>query len=153
MQRINLKITRGYRYFLYGSLALSWITGIGFWLIRRYGMVEGDFGLESSPWQYPMLQAHGFGAFLMLISLGAIFSAHIPPSWVSKRNRKFGITLITLVTFSLLSAYSLYYLVTEDWHEWLGNAHAMVGVLLPLVLFLHIYLARRKRKVNPINYA
>lgn len=114
MQRINLKITRGYRWFLYGTLTLSVMSGGGFWLIRRFGQVEGEFGLESSPWQYPLLQAHGLAAFLMLMAFGAVAAAHIPPAWFSRRNRWLGCVLATAVSLSALSAYVLYYWVGDD---------------------------------------
>ena len=146
MSKISMTISQHYRYFFYSVLSVSFITGIGFWLIRRFAMVEGDFGPESHFLQYPLLQIHGLSAFIMLMSLGAVFASHIPKTWSSKRARKSGISILSMTIFSLLTAYSLYYLVSEDWHELLGNAHAIFGILLPLILFIHIKLARQARK-------
>lgn len=146
MSKISLTINKSYRYFFYSILALSFVTGIAFWLFSRFGMVEGDFGPESHFLQYPMLQIHGLSAFLMLMSLGAIFASHIPKTWSSKRARKSGLFILITIVFSMVSAYSLYYLVNENWHEILGNSHAVVGVLLPIILFFHIRLARKSRK-------
>jgi|GEM_PF-460860 len=148
MSNISLNISKQYRYFFYGVLVLSVVTGIGFWLFRRFGMVEGDFGPESHFLQYPLLQLHGLSAFFMLMSLGAIFASHIPKTWSSKRARKSGIFIITTTLFSIITAYSLYYLVNENWHEILGNSHAVLGVLFPLILIVHITSARRTRKYN-----
>ena len=152
MSKISLTISQGYRYFFYAVLSLSLLTGSSFWLIRRFGMVEGDFGPESHFLQYPLLQVHGFAAFLMMMSLGAIFASHIPKTWASKRSRQSGITLLVWVVISILTAYSLYYLVSEDWHEWLGNGHALFGVSLPVVLMLHIWFARKPRRIKQQRY-
>jgi len=146
MSKISLTINKNYRYFFYSILALSFVTGIAFWLFRRFGMVEGDFGPESHFLQYPLLQIHGLSAFLMLMSLGAIFASHIPKTWSSKRARKSGLSILIFLIISIITAYSLYYLVNENWHEWLGNGHAIVGFLLPIILFVHIRLARLSRK-------
>lgn len=146
MSAISTKISKKYRYFFYVILALSCVSGSGFWLIREFGMVEGDFGSESHFLQYPLLQVHGFLAFVMLMSIGAIFSSHVTKTWSAGRAKKLGITLLVHVIFMLLSAYSLYYLVSEDWHVLLGNSHAVFGLLLPLMLFTHVKLARKSRK-------
>ncbi|WP_286261084.1 hypothetical protein [Thalassotalea atypica] len=155
MQKINTKITRAYRYFFYTLLVLLITTGSSFWLLRRFGMVEGDFGPESHYLQYPALQLHGLCAFLMLMSLGAIFASHVPRTWSTLRARKSGISILVAVSVSALSAYSLYYLVSQDWHTLLGNSHAIVGLVLPLFLWLHIYSAshsiRKKTKEKVIK--
>jgi MFS family permease len=148
MLRINNKIPRAYRYFLYLTLSISCCTGTAFWLMRRYAMVEGDFGPEPHSLQYPLLQVHGLGAFLMLLCLGAIFSAHIPSTWSLKRAKKSGLLMLVTVTVSLLSAYSLYYLVQDQWQSWLGNSHFIFGLPLPFLLLLHIKVARRSKRLK-----
>lgn len=153
MSKISLTISQHYRYFFYSVLSVSFITGIAFWLMRRFAMVEGDFGPESHFLQYPLLQIHGLSAFIMLMSLGAIFASHIPKTWSSQRARKSGISILSITIFSLLTAYSLYYLVSEDWHELLSNAHTILGIFLPLILFIHIKLARRARKYKKHKHA
>jgi len=153
MARITLKIPKGYRYFFYLTLALSWLTGISFWLIRRFGFIEGDFGPEAHFLQFPLLQIHGLAAFAMLLCLGAIFSAHIPSTWHLKRAKNSGVIILTCVILSILSAYSLYYLVNEEWHELLGNSHALIGLLLPVILIIHIVIARKSRNKNALNYS
>tara|TARA_R110000737_G_scaffold8048_6_gene23528 strand:+ start:11334 stop:11843 length:510 start_codon:yes stop_codon:yes gene_type:complete len=146
MSNISRKIAKKYRYIFYYTLALSAFSGSIFWLLRKFAMVEGDFGPESHALQYPVLQLHGFAAFMMLMALGAIFTAHIPKTWYKERAKKTGSTLLGFVIFSLLSAYSLYYLVSEDWHVLLGNSHAIIGLCLPVLLIFHIKTARSAGK-------
>lgn len=145
MARVSTEISKGYRYFFYSLLTLSFLTGMGFWFMRHYFMVEGDFGPEAHFLQFPLLQLHGFAAFFMLMALGAIFSAHIPKTWSTKRAKKTGLGFLIAVSFSIVSAYSLYYLVSQEWHELLGNAHAVVGIMLPSLLAFHIIVARKSR--------
>ena len=108
-------------------------------------MIEGDFGPEAHFLQFPLLQIHGFSAFVMLLCLGAIFSAHVPSGWFGKHAKKSGVVVVSWITLSIISAYSLYYLVSEEWHEILANGHAILGVLLPLILFTHITIARKSK--------
>ena len=148
MSNISRKIAKKYRYIFYSALTLSAFSGSTFWLLREFAMVDGDFGLESHYLQYPALQLHGFAAFILLMALGAIFSSHIPKTWYKGQAKKSGTTLLSFVIFSLLSAYSLYYLVNEDWQVLLANSHAIVGISLPALLFFHIRTARSARTAN-----
>lgn len=148
MSSVSLTIHKKYRYFFYATLCVSWLTGTCFWILRNFAMVEGDFGPETHFLQFPALQLHGFAAFLMLMCLGALFSAHVPKTWKSKRARKSGISIMTFVCLSVLTAYSLYYLVNEDWHTLLGNGHALIGLISPLVLYIHVMLARKSRRAK-----
>jgi hypothetical protein len=145
MSNISRKIAKKYRYLFYSFLSLSVFSGSGFWLLRNFAMVKGDFGPESHFLQYPFLQLHGFAAFMMLMALGSIFTSHVSKTWPLGKAKKSGVTLMSFIIFSLLSAYSLYYLVSEDWHVLLGNSHAIVGLLLPTLLFFHIKMARKSR--------
>ena len=154
MSNISRKIAKKYRYIFYFNLAVSALSGATFWLLREFAMVEGDFGPESHFLQYPTLQLHGFAAFVMLMALGAIFTSHIPKTWYKGQAKKSGLTMLCFIVFSLLSAYSLYYLVTEDWHVLLGNAHAIVGICLPALLYFHIRTGRkstREKKRQPFK--
>ena len=153
MSNISRKIAKKYRYIFYSALALSALSGSMFWLLRKFAMVEGDFGLEAHFLQYPSLQLHGFAAFIMLMSLGAIFSNHMPKTWYKDQAKKSGTTLLSFVLFSLLSAYSLYYFVREDWHVLLANAHAIIGICLPVLLFIHIKTARSTSATKEQRYS
>ena len=153
MARISNKIPKQYRYVFYFALTLCWFSGVSFWVLHNFGMVEGEFGTEPHFLQYPTLQVHGFAAFLMLLCLGALFTAHVPATWSMEKAKKTGLSFLIFVSVSVLSAYSLYYLVSEDWKTWLANGHALVGVFLPLLLFIHIKVARRRRMRRAVNYS
>jgi hypothetical protein len=146
LQRMTLKIPVLYRRVLYVTLTASWVTGVVFFVLRDFITVEGDFGPERHPFQYPTLMIHGLAAFFMIIGFGGLLFAHIPYSWRSKRERLWGITLISAVAFQIISAYLLYYMDGELSREIVGYLHLAVGTLLPALLATHIISGVRSRK-------
>ena len=145
MSKINAKISTKYRYFFYLMLMMSFISGSGYWLLKNYFMSEGDFGPQAHFLQYPLLQSHGFFAFWMLLCFGAIFASHIPVNWHRKQGRKSGVALLSAIGVLLICSYSLYYLVSQDWHWLLANSHTVIGITLPFILILHLKLARKSK--------
>ena len=141
---IKHKIPASYRRILYTILTFGWFSGVGFFIFSNYLTVEGDFGPEKHPWQFPLLKVHGAAAFLMMISYGALLTAHLPAGWKRGRGKNLGITLITLVAIQILSAYSLYYMTNEVLREYLVYLHLVSGALLPILLIAHVTLGRKQ---------
>lgn len=127
-----------YRRILYSLVLVSWCSGIAFFIFSRYVLIEGEFGPEKHPWQFPLLKLHGAAAFMMMMSLGAVITSHIPAGWRTGRHRVFGSILLASVTFMVLSAWALYYLSNDTNRELIGNIHAAVGVMLPFTGFWHV---------------
>jgi len=155
MATISITLPPLFRRSLYTITALSWCTGIAFFILNNWITVEGDFGPEKHPLQFPTLQLHGASAFLMMMSFGAILAAHVPASWKTQRSRNMGITLTSIVGLQVISAYGLYYLSNEDIRLWLSWFHLGLGVSLPLVLGTHVVmgLRSRRRQRSAINNA
>ena len=146
MKPIGLKIPKLYQILLFVTLAFSWFSGLGFFILDTFFVIEGEFGLQKHPWQNPSLTAHGATAFLMMIWFGAALGAHVPFSWRTKRLRILGLGLIGNVALQVITAYMLFYLSdlsTRDVVVWI---HLGGGVILPLTLYLHIRAAIRSRK-------
>jgi len=110
--------------------------------------IEGDFGPEKHPLQFPTLQLHGASAFLMMMSFGAMLAAHLPASWKTKRSRNIGITLASVVGLQMIGGYCLYYLSGEDIRQWISWFHLSLGVSLPLILSSHVVVGRRSRRAR-----
>lgn len=142
----SVKVPKALRRFLYGVFLLSWISGLTFFVLNRWVVVEGDFGPEKHPAQFWFLKAHGAAAFLMMIHFGYLLASHSVPSWAVKRSRPLGGLLVGAVGFLIVSAYFLYYIGDETWRTWVAYAHASVGVSLPFILAGHIWHARRQRR-------
>lgn len=153
MAVITSRIPVFYRRFLYTITAASWLTGLMFFVLSRWFMVEGEFGPEKHPWQFPTLMIHGASAFLMMISYGALLISHVPAGWRLNRLRYLGIALISLVALQIITAWLLYYLGNETVREIVVWCHLAAGFALPFVLGAHILTgirqrARRKKAVT-----
>jgi hypothetical protein len=142
---VNVKISKPYRRWLYGLLALSWFSGITFFILHTWFMVEGDYGLVKHPWQFPMLQIHGAAAFLMMITFGFLLGTHVPHSWKVKPKRKLGIALIAIISFQIITAYILYYIAQDDPRLIVAYAHLVVGASFPIILTLHVWMKKRAK--------
>lgn len=135
-----------YRRTLYILVSISWISGVAFFALSRWFMVEGDFGPMRHPWQFPALMTHGAVAFLLMFAFGFILASHVPVTWKLKQFRNIGLLLIFIVSFQMISAYCLYYLANEDMRDIIANVHAAIGFSFPFILLIHIIQGIRRRK-------
>lgn len=148
---IKAKFPKLYRRGLYALVAVSWFSGSTFFALSRWFLVDGEFGPEKHPWQFPVLMTHGAAAFLMMFAFGFILASHVPATWKLKKLRWLGILLVSVVSFQIISAYLLYYLANESVRDVVANLHAAVGFSLPVVLTIHVIHAirlRRKKKIK-----
>ena len=148
MRIISIKIPQKHRLFLFLFLATSWVTGITFYILNRWFMVEGMFGPEKHPWQFTILQIHGIAAFGMLMAYGAILANHVPQSWKANRLRGIGVLLLTAFSSQVITAYLLYYLANENGRTITSNIHTIIGLILPLILGIHIWLGIKTKRQN-----
>ncbi|MBL4781129.1 MAG: hypothetical protein JKX92_02700 [Porticoccaceae bacterium] len=128
----------GFRHGLCALYALAWSSGLGFFVLHTWFVVDGDFGPQQHPWQYTALQIHGGAAFLMMITFGFVLGAHVQYAWKPQGKNIFGIALITLSAILMMTAYLLYYIAADEFRELLGYVHLAVGFFLPLALILHL---------------
>lgn len=137
---------RLYRRIVYTLFTISWLTGTLFFILNRWVTVEGDFGPEKHPWQFPILMTHGASAFMMIFIFGVAVASHVSANWHIKAARRLSIFLVITMSFQIISAYLLYYLANETWREIIANMHAITGFLLPALLFVHVVHAWRVRR-------
>ena len=132
-----------YKYFTYLSLTLSWMTGVAFFVLNRWFRVEGEFGEEIHAWQFPILKVHGAAAFVMIGFFGYMLSGHITKFWKKRKQQVAGLVLLNMHAVMILTAYILYYTGLEVLRVSSSYVHTVVGVLYPIVLWLHI-----RKKIN-----
>tara|TARA_R110002096_G_scaffold199271_17_gene383132 strand:- start:4557 stop:4997 length:441 start_codon:yes stop_codon:yes gene_type:complete len=145
MPRVSIRIPWSYRTFLFLFILLSWTTGIAFYILNNFIEMEGEFGPQKHPWQYPLLKIHGASAFLMMITYGYLLATHIPAGWKAKRSRKAGLLLVATQGFLIVTAYLLYYAGwEEEVRKYLVWTHASVGFTFPFLVALHIVSGRRR---------
>ena len=148
MATISVTMPTFFRRSLYTLLAVSWCTGLTFFVFLNWVTIEGDFGPEKHPLQFSILQLHGACAFLMMMFYGALLGAHLPASWKTKRSRNIGIGLATLIGLQIISAYGLYYLSDEEIRQWVSWFHLGLGGGLPVMLATHVVMGLRSRSAR-----
>lgn len=126
-------------------LLTSWVTGIAFFSLNQWFMVEGEFGPEKNPWQFPILKVHGAAAFLMLIGFGYLLASHVVVSYPVKRMRTSGLSICILFSMLVFTAYGLYYVGHDTLRAILGYTHASIGLCIPFFIWYHIYRGRQLR--------
>lgn len=152
MKPIALKIPKLYQVILFLTLAVSWFSGLGFFLLDTFFSVEGEFGLEKHPLQNLALTTHGAAAFLMVMWFGAAIGGHVPFSWRTRRLRILGVMLICHVGLQIITAYLLFYLGDLATREAVIWVHLGGGLILPLTLFVHVRAAvKSRRNVSPAS--
>lgn len=146
MNTVHVRLKNWFRRAIYMALIVSWCSGVLFYIMNNWITVEGEFGPEKHPWQFFVLATHGFSAFFLLMMIGSMFTNHIPMAWKTKRSRRLGITLTTVFSIQFLTAYMLYYSGLESLRVPLTYVHLINGLLIPVILFLHIWSGRKINK-------
>ena len=146
MKRVALRFPRWARLVFSAAFLLSFVSGILWYSLGRWGEVEGEFGPEKHPWLAPLAKVHGGGAFVALISIGVILGGHLPPAWSSRLSRKSGLVMLADLAFMIVTAYGLYYAGSDEVREQLVVIHLVTGLAFPGLLTAHIVSGRRRTK-------
>ncbi|MEM8960485.1 MAG: hypothetical protein AAGD38_03330 [Acidobacteriota bacterium] len=142
----SARLTSFNRITLFVLVVLSWVSGVGFFVLDSWITVEGDFGPEKHPWQFSVLKIHGAVAFLLMIAFGHLLASHVPPGWRVRTMRPLGIALLVGNVILIVTAYLLYYLGDESLRLATSYTHTVVGVLFPLLLIAHLAQRSRMRR-------
>lgn len=108
----------------------------------------------NMPWRLPaegrVLTAalHAAAAFVMLSVCGALWSIHMRAGWRRKRQRETGATLVLSLAGLGLTALGVYYLGDSTVANVVALLHVVLGVLIALPLGVHVFLARRQRRIG-----
>jgi hypothetical protein len=134
-----------HKFFLYSSVGLLWLSGLIWLLFHYFGVHQGDFGDLRSPIEPLVLKIHGGVAMMFLLVLGSLISNHIRRGWVLKRNRLSGVIISSTCAVLTISGWMLYYVGNEHVRDLTGVAHWIVGLAMPLLIWLHILAWKREQ--------
>ena len=148
MSRHAFRLSRRHRFALFGALGLSFASGLAWWLLDHFGRIDGEFGPAPHPAQAWLLRVHGAAAFASLIVLGTLLPVHVKRAWRAAKNRRSGTLLLCLISVQVGTGYALYY-ADERLRTLAGQVHFALGVALPALLALHIFLGRRITARHP----
>jgi cation transport ATPase len=143
--RSPMRLSRQHRGWLFLTAALLWASGLA-WLISHYVLkIPGEFADAPAPSEPWWLRLHGAAVIGFLIAFGALLPAHVQHGWRQQRNRRSGVTMLSIVAVLAVSGYGLYYAADDRIRAWISAAHWVIGLAASAALVLHIILGRRTR--------
>ena len=138
----SIRLKRLQRYFLYAVLALVFLSGV-VWAYWNYLVASpGDFEMSAKAWA---MKIHGAAAMAVLVLIGMLLNAHVRFAWRARRNRTNGSIFLSAFAVLIITGYGLYYAGGERLRAWTSWIHLAIGLVLPILLVIHIFLGRRTR--------
>lgn len=151
MRRIPSELIRlnpFHRRLLYGVLALLFLSGVT-WAYWNYLVsLPGDFEMTAKTWA---MKIHGAAAMVILVLVGMLLTGHVPFAWRARRNRSNGSVFLGAFGVLTVTGYGLYYAGGEKMRAWSSWIHLAVGLALPLLLILHVWLGKRTRSAAQLE--
>ena len=130
------------RYFLYAVLALIFLSGAAWAFWNYLAASPGDFETSAKAWA---MKIHGAAAMAILVSVGMLLNEHVRLAWRARRNRANGSVFLSVFAFLTITGYGLYYAGGEKLRAWTSWIHLGIGLVLPILLLIHIFLGKRTR--------
>ncbi|MFZ6643780.1 DUF4405 domain-containing protein [Undibacterium sp. TC4M20W] len=139
----QFKLEAWHKYSLYALVAALFASGLA-WLLARYFLrVTGEYGESIHPLEHWAMQAHGALIIPLSFLAGGLMFQHMRRAHRALRNRYSGWSMLATLLWLALTGYALYYFASETLRPYWSAAHWIVGLALPLLLWLHIRLGRR----------
>jgi len=130
------------RYFLYAVLALVFLSGVAWAYWNYLAASPGEFEMTAKAWA---MKIHGAAAMAVLVLVGMLLNEHVRLAWRARRNRANGSVFLSAFGFLTISGYVLYYAGGERLRAWTSWIHLGIGLVLPILLLIHIFLGKRTR--------
>jgi hypothetical protein len=131
-----------HRSLLYGVIALLFLSGVAWTYWSDWVPSRGDFEIGAKAWA---MKIHGAAAMAILVLIGMLLTSHVRIAWRLRRNRGNGLLFLTAFAVLTVTGYGLYYAGGESLRAWTSWIHLGVGLALPLLLILHVWLGKRTR--------
>src|SRR5438045_1400074 len=80
-----------------------------------------------------------------LLRTGMLLGGQVRFAWRTRRNRANGSVFLGVFAVLTITGYGLYYAGGEMLREWTSWIHLALGLALPILLLIHIFLGRRTR--------
>jgi hypothetical protein len=138
----SIRLKRLQKYFLYAVLALLFLSGVGWTYWTYLAAWPDDFQATAKAWA---MKIHGAAAMAVLVLIGMLLSGHVRFAWRARRNQVNGSVFLSVFAVLTVTGYGLYYAGGEMLREWTHWIHLLVGLALPILLLIHIFLGRRTR--------
>jgi hypothetical protein len=137
-----IRLKRSQRWFLYAVLALLFLTGVTWAYWNDLVPSPGDFEMSAKAWA---MKIHGAAAMAILVLVGMLLTSHVRFAWRARRNRGNGSLFLSAFGILTITGYGLYYAGGENLRAWSSWIHLGVGLALPFLMIVHIWLGKRTR--------
>jgi hypothetical protein len=138
----RIRLRRLQRYFLYAVLALVFFSGVAWAYWNYLAASPGEFEMSAKAWA---MKIHGAAAMAVLVLVGMLLNEHVRLAWRARRNRANGSVFLSAFAFLTITGYGLYYAGGEGLRAWTSWIHLVMGLVLPILLLIHIFLGKRTR--------
>ena len=138
----RIRLRRFQRYFLYAVLAVVFLSGVAWAYWNYLAASPGDFEMSAKAWA---MKIHGAAAMAILVLVGMLLNEHVRLAWRARRNRPNGSVFLSAFAFLTITGYGLYYAGGERLRAWTSWIHLALGLVLPILLLIHIFLRRKTR--------
>jgi len=138
----SIRLKRLQRYFLYAVLALLFLSGVAWAYWNYLAASPGDFETSAKT---GAMKVHGAAAMAILVLIGMLLNGHVRFAWRAARNRANGSVFLSAFGILTITGYGLYYAGGERLRAWTSWIHLAIGLALPILLLIHIFLGRRTR--------
>jgi hypothetical protein len=138
----RIRLRRLQRYFLYAVLTLVFLSGVAWAYWNYLAAAPGEFEMSVKAWA---MKIHGAAAMAVLVLVGMLLNEHVRLAWRARRNRANGSVLLSAFTFLTITGYGLYYAGGERLRAWTSWIHLAIGLVLPILLLIHIFLGKKTR--------
>ena len=138
----SIRLKHLQRYFLYAVVALLFFSGVAWTYWNYLAVSPGDFETSAKSWA---MKIHGAAAMAILVLIGMLLSGHVRFAWRAGRNRPNGSVFLSALAALTMTGHGLYYAGGERLRAWTSWIHLSVGLVLPILLLIHIFLGRRTR--------
>jgi hypothetical protein len=138
-----MRLTPGLRRILLSTLALLYASGLMTWMLSKWFLLDGGFGLESSPLRVWWLEIHSIAGLFFLVVFGYLLHSHVRPGWRRRKRRKSGGTLTASILFLIITVPFLFYVSNETLKTQVVWIHTYFGIAAVLPFFVHYFLVTR----------
>ena len=132
------RLPRWQRNFIHLVLTVCALSGLVFFLKQSLGWWDGRSGAHD------VLIIHGVSAAFVLVALGSVLPAHIRISWIARRNRISGASMLATMGALMLSGLLLYY-GAEESRDFAELTHDVIGFAALAIFPLHILIGKFAR--------
>jgi hypothetical protein len=130
-----------HRRLLYGVLALLlFFSGAAWAYWDDLVLPPGDFEMSAKAWA---MEIHGAAAMAILLLVEMLLAGQVRAAfWRARRNRGNGSLFLSAFGILTITGYGLYYAGSESLRAWTSWIHLAVGLALPLLLMLSVWLGK-----------